>query len=85
MLRNFFQALAILVSLTGLAETAAAQSLPLGQGSARPEDVQREQREQNAYSRALEKVPDKEKKSKDPWGNVRSSPQASDSTRKPRQ
>lgn len=82
MVRNVIQALVILILFAG---PAAAQSIPMGSRSASPEQIEKEKREESAANRALSKIPDKEKKSKDPWGNVRSAPQAPGTDKKPRQ
>jgi hypothetical protein len=91
MLRKLIQASALqtwaLVVL--FAGPAAAQGMPpvgfpLGARSASPEQIEQQQKEERAYNRAMQKVPDKEAKTKDPWGNVRSAPQA-DSGKKARQ
>jgi len=85
MLRKIVQASVLLLLFAG---PAAAQlppvGFPMGPRSASPEQVEQQQREERAYNRAMEKLPDKEAKQKDPWGNVRSAPNAADSTKKPR-
>ena len=82
MLRKTVQASALLLLFAG---PASAQIIPLGERAASPEEVQQRQKEERAYNRAMEKVPDKEPVSKDPWGNVRSAPKAADSAKKARQ
>jgi hypothetical protein len=85
MLRKLIQASAFLLLVGG---PAAAQmppvGFPLGARSASPEQIEQQQKEERAYNRAIQQVPDKETKAKDPWGNVRSAPQA-DSGKKARQ
>jgi hypothetical protein len=79
MLRKIIPAFAILVIFTG---AASAQSFPLGQRGASKEQIQKENAEESAAHEAIEKLPDKATKSSDPWGNVRSAPQASDDHKK---
>ena len=81
MLRKTIQASALLLLLAG---PAAAQIIPLGERAASPEEIQQRQKEERAYNRAMEKVPDKAPASKDPWGNVRSTQKGADPAKKAR-
>jgi len=76
MVRKLFTAAAILALLTGI---AAAQmpmpSISLGGDSKRkltPEEQEKQDALDKSYRSTMQKIP--EKKSVDPWGNIRSAP-----------
>ena len=73
-MRKIIRSGAILVVLAG---PALAQSLPTGPSGPSREQIEKERREEAAARRAMERVPDKQPASKDPWGKVRAAPQPS--------
>lgn len=80
MLRKIIAAAAIAALLAGPAY-AQSFTFPTGDRHLSPDELHKEQTEEGAYKRAISDLPDKPKKA-DPWGNVRSQPQASSGTGK---
>ncbi len=80
MLRKLIQAVAILSLIAGPAAAQVALS-PFNAPAKRaltPEEVEKQKAADKAYKAAMDKIP--EKKSNDPWGNVREAPQTATST-----
>jgi hypothetical protein len=85
MLRKLIGAGAIVALMTG---GAFAQSMNLlsKERAMTSEEAQRERAIELQYRETADRIPDKQKKSSDPWGSVRQTPPAASSaTRQPKQ
>jgi hypothetical protein len=78
MLRKLIGTAAVLVLLSGGASSQTINMLAK-ERSLSPEETQREREIESQYRETVDKLPDKQKKSSDPWGNVRQAPAASSS------
>lgn len=83
MLRKLLYASAITALLAGSAAAQDSVGIPLNINQRlTPADIERQKAEEDAYSKAIHKIPDK-KISADPWGTIRPTSSTAAKTKQP--